>query len=423
MAEGWKQVGSIECGRTRRRCSSQSREQRLESPRRPPPVSPPAGHSRKMRIFSIFIFMAYDYLLKAFTITVTKDLYMVEYGSNVTLECKFPVGKQLDLLALIVYWKIEDKKIIQFVNGKEDLKVQHSSYNQRAQLCGGADYKRITLKVNAPYRTINQRISVDPVTSEHELMCQAEGYPEAEVTWTSSDQQVLSGKTTITNSKREEKLFNVTSTLRTNTTANEIFYCTFRRSGLEENSTAELVIPEPLLVPGNKRIHWVTLGAVFFFLGVALTVIIYLKRDVKLMDVEKCGTQDTNSRKQNDTQFEETCVEKEPTGKCGKGITPVMVAGEGRSVGFCEAVCRKEKLVVLFSFVSLPEECCYILISIKDHVPSPANFEPGNEASSDSRHNKKICYHNTDRNKWNYLNLWSQELGDLMGHPQEASGL
>ncbi|XP_073075952.1 programmed cell death 1 ligand 2 [Manis javanica] len=53
-------------------------------------------------------------------------------------------------------------------------------------------------------------------------------------------------------------------------------------------------------------------------------------------------------------------------------------------VGFCEAVCRKEKLVVLFSFVSLPEECCYILISIKDHVPSPANFEPGNEASSDS---------------------------------------
>lgn len=136
--------------------------------------------------------------------------------------------------------------------------------------CGGADYKRITFKVNAPYRTINQRISVDPVTSEHELMCQAEGYPEAEVTWTSSDQQVLSGKTTITNSKREEKLFNVTSTLRTNTTANEIFYCTFRRSGLEENSTAELVIP------------------------------------VKLMDVEKCGTQDTNSRKQNDTQFEET---------------------------------------------------------------------------------------------------------------------
>ena len=103
---------------------------------------------------------------------------MVEYGSNVTLECRFPVDKQLNLLVLVVYWEMEDKKIIQFVNGKEDLNVQHSSYHGRAQLLkdqlslgkaalqitdvklqdagvyyclisyGGADYKRITLKVN-----------------------------------------------------------------------------------------------------------------------------------------------------------------------------------------------------------------------------------------------------------------------------------
>ncbi|XP_046519659.1 programmed cell death 1 ligand 1 isoform X2 [Equus quagga] len=253
-----------------------------------------------MRIVSVFTFMAYCHLLKAFTITVTKDLYVVDYGSNVTIECKFPVEEPLNLAALIVYWEMENKKIIQFVNGEEDPKVQHSSYSQRARLLkdqlflgkaalqitdvklqdagvycclisyGGADYKRITLKVNAPYRKINQRISVDPVTSEHELTCQAEGYPEAEVIWTSSDHRVHSGKTTITNSEREEKLFNVTSTLRINATANEIFYCTFRRSGLEENSTAELVIP------------------------------------VRMMDVEKCVTRDTNSRKQNDTQFEET---------------------------------------------------------------------------------------------------------------------
>lgn len=114
----------------------------------------------------------------AFIITVTKDLYVVEYGSNVTMECKFPVEEQLNLLALIVYWEMEDKKIIQFIDGKEDLKVQHTSYSQRAQLLkdqlflgkaalqitdvklqdagvyyclisyGGADYKRITLKVH-----------------------------------------------------------------------------------------------------------------------------------------------------------------------------------------------------------------------------------------------------------------------------------
>ena len=106
----------------------------------------------------------------------------------------------------------------------------------------------------APYRKINQRISVDEVTSEHELTCQAEGYPKAEVIWTTSDHQVLNGKTTITSSNREEKLFNVTSTLKINTTANEIFYCTFRRSGLEDNSTAELVIPGNILNVSTKNV-------------------------------------------------------------------------------------------------------------------------------------------------------------------------
>lgn len=120
----------------------------------------------------------YSSFFLAFTVTVPKDLYVVEYGSNMTIECKFPVEKQLDLTSLIVYWEMEDKNIIQFVHGEEDLKVQHSNYRQRAQLLkdqlslgnaalritdvklqdagvyrcmisyGGADYKRITVKVN-----------------------------------------------------------------------------------------------------------------------------------------------------------------------------------------------------------------------------------------------------------------------------------
>ncbi|XP_019520271.1 PREDICTED: programmed cell death 1 ligand 1 isoform X2 [Hipposideros armiger] len=279
-------------------------------------------------LFSGFALIAYCHLLKAFTVTVIKDLYVVEYGSNVTMECRFPVENQFNLSALIVYWEMGDKKIIQFVNGKEDLTVQHRSYRQRAQLLkdqlflgkaalqirdvklqdagvyccligyGGADYRRITLKVNAPYRKINQRISVDPVTSKHELTCQAEGYPEAEVIWKSSDHQVLSGKTTITNSEREEKLLNVTSTLRINATANEVFYCTFRGSSPEENNTAEFVIPERPPDPPNMRTHLAIVGAILLLL-VALTVIFCLKRDVRMMDVEKCGTQDTNLKKQN----------------------------------------------------------------------------------------------------------------------------
>ncbi|XP_053429329.1 programmed cell death 1 ligand 1 [Nycticebus coucang] len=290
-----------------------------------------------MRISNVFTVTAYWHLLNAFTVTVPKDLYVVEYGNNVTIECRFPVEKQLDLASLVVYWEMENKKIIQFVHGEEDLKVQDSSYHQRARLLkdqlflgnaalqitdvklrdvgvyrcmiiyGGADYKRITLKVNAPYRKINQRISMDQATSEHELTCQAEGYPKAEVIWTSSDHRVLSGKTTTTNSKREEKLLNVTSTLRINATANEIFYCTFRSVNPEENSTAELVIPEsPLVFTPNERTHLMILGAFLFSFGVALIGIFYLRREGGMIDVEKCGIRDTNSKKQNDTQLEET---------------------------------------------------------------------------------------------------------------------
>ncbi|XP_008849411.1 programmed cell death 1 ligand 1 [Nannospalax galili] len=290
-----------------------------------------------MRIFNIFTFITYCHLLNAFTITAPKDMYVVESGTNVTIECRFPVSTKLDMLSLVVYWEKENKQVIQFVHGKEDLNLQHSSFRERAWLLqdqlskgtaalhitnvklqdagvyccmisyGGADYKRITLKVNAPYRKINHRISVDPVTSEHELTCQAEGYPEAEVIWTNSDHQFLSGKTTVTTSQREEKIFNVTSMLRINATANDAFYCTFRRLGPGENHTAELIIPEPpaVFLP-NKRTHLVTLGPVLLFPVVALTVLFCLRKKVRTLDVEKYGIRDTNSKKQNDTQFEET---------------------------------------------------------------------------------------------------------------------
>ncbi|XP_012668750.1 programmed cell death 1 ligand 1 [Otolemur garnettii] len=290
-----------------------------------------------MKISNVFTFTAYWHLLNAFTVTVPKDQYVIEYGSNVTIECRFPVEKQLDLVSLVVYWEMENKKIIQFVHGEEDLKVQDSSYHQRARLLkdqlflgsaalqvtdvklrdagvyrctiiyGGADYKRITLKVNAPYRKINQRISVDQATLEHELTCQAEGYPKAEVIWTSSDHRVLNGKTTITNSKREEKLLNVTSTLRINASANEIFYCTFRSINPEENSTAELVIPEsPLVFTPNERTHLMIVGAFLFSFVIMLMGIFCLRRKGGMKDVEKCCIHNTNSKKQNDPQFEET---------------------------------------------------------------------------------------------------------------------
>ncbi|EDL41681.1 programmed cell death 1 ligand 1 isoform X1 [Mus musculus] len=290
-----------------------------------------------MRIFAGIIFTACCHLLRAFTITAPKDLYVVEYGSNVTMECRFPVERELDLLALVVYWEKEDEQVIQFVAGEEDLKPQHSNFRGRASLpkdqllkgnaalqitdvklqdagvycCiisyGGADYKRITLKVNAPYRKINQRISVDPATSEHELICQAEGYPEAEVIWTNSDHQPVSGKRSVTTSRTEGMLLNVTSSLRVNATANDVFYCTFWRSQPGQNHTAELIIPElPATHPPQNRTHWVLLGSILLFLIVVSTVLLFLRKQVRMLDVEKCGVEDTSSKNRNDTQFEET---------------------------------------------------------------------------------------------------------------------
>ncbi|XP_028750379.1 programmed cell death 1 ligand 1 [Peromyscus leucopus] len=289
-----------------------------------------------MRTSTIVTFTVCCGLLNAFTITAPKDLYVVEYGSNVTIECRFPVGDQLDLYSLVVYWEKDDKQVLQFVEGMADLRFQHDSFTGRARLpkeqllqgiaglqitdvklqdagvycCmisyGGADYKRITLKVNAPYHKINHRISTNPATSEHELTCQAEGYPEAEVIWTNSNHQSLSGKITVTSSQSEDKLFNVTSTLRINATANDVFYCTFWRSQSEKNHTAELIIPAPPaeFLP-NKRTHWVLLGS-FLLLLVAATVLFCLRKQVRSLYVRKCGTENTNSKNQNDTQFEET---------------------------------------------------------------------------------------------------------------------
>lgn len=47
-----------------------------------------------------------------FIIIVIKDLYVVDYGSNVIIECKFLVEELLNLVVLIVYWEMENKKII-----------------------------------------------------------------------------------------------------------------------------------------------------------------------------------------------------------------------------------------------------------------------------------------------------------------------
>lgn len=61
----------------------------------------------------------------------------------------------------------------------------------------------------------------------------------------------------------------------------------------------------PTVFPTNKRNHFVMMATIPLFFVVAL-VLLYLRKDVNAIDVEKCSIRDTNSEKQNDPQFEET---------------------------------------------------------------------------------------------------------------------
>lgn len=260
-----------------------------------------------MRIFAVLIITAFCQTLAAFTITAPNSTYTVERGQNVSMVCQFTVDGKTNLTTLTASWQINETTVVQYMNGTVDLDSENTKFRGRVSLpkdqllngsailqitdvqmqdngtytclvsSDGADYKRITLKVNAPYRKINQRISMDPGTSEHELMCQAEGYPEANVTWATSNNETLIWNTTVTTSQTEEKLFNVTSILRVNATAHDAFNCTFW--GVHSNHTAELIIPE-LPVPHlpHNRTHWVLLGSVLLFLIVGFIVFFYVKK-------------------------------------------------------------------------------------------------------------------------------------------------
>nr|XP_025036519.1 programmed cell death 1 ligand 1-like isoform X2 [Pelodiscus sinensis] len=137
-------------------------------------------------ILLILILQLQLYLIRAFfTVEVPQQLYIAKYGSNVTMECRFPVDGQLNLKDLRVSWakkELQDQKskeVYTLQKGEEDLKSQHSDYRGRATLLHdklnlgysvlqitnvklmdagsyrclidyrGADYKYITLKVKA----------------------------------------------------------------------------------------------------------------------------------------------------------------------------------------------------------------------------------------------------------------------------------
>ncbi|NXA85681.1 PD1L1 protein, partial [Melanocharis versteri] len=218
----------------------------------------------------LYIFLFYRNLLNAlFTVEAPQSLYIVEHGNNVTMECTFPVNGKLKFRDLSVSWekKDESKQVYVLHNGEEDFKNQHSDFRGRIKLLKdnlnlgqsllqitdvklrdagiyrcvivyeGADYKTIRLKVEAPYRIINQGV-VSTGHNEWKLTCQSEGYPEAEVIWQNRNYEDLTDKANIRVETGSDQLYRVTSTLTIKSGIDEIFYCIFWNKELLENTSA-----------------------------------------------------------------------------------------------------------------------------------------------------------------------------------------
>ncbi|XP_053910972.1 programmed cell death 1 ligand 1 isoform X2 [Cuculus canorus] len=225
----------------------------------------------------LYIFSFYWHFLNAlFTVEAPKSFYTVERGSNVTMECTFPVNGELKFRDLSVSWEKTDelkKQAYSLLKGKEDFESQHSDFRGRIKLLkeklslgqslleitdvklrdagdyrcvigyGGADYKTINLRVKAPYRTITQGV-VSTGDNKWKLTCRSEGYPQAKVIWQSRECKDLTDKANTSYEIGSDKLYRVTSTLTIKSRIDEIFYCIFWNKELQENTSAILHIAD-----------------------------------------------------------------------------------------------------------------------------------------------------------------------------------
>uniref|UniRef100_A0A8C9L3M1 Ig-like domain-containing protein n=1 Tax=Pavo cristatus TaxID=9049 RepID=A0A8C9L3M1_PAVCR len=227
----------------------------------------------KLLLLHIFLF-CWRSLNALFTVEAPKSLYTAELGSNVTMECVFPVNGKLKFGDLSVIWEKKDevrKDVYILVKGKEDSESQHSDFQGRTKLLkenldlgqsllqisnvklrdaglyhclieyGGADYKTINLKVQAPYRTITQEV-VSTGDKEWKLTCQSEGYPKAEVMWQNGECQDLTDKANTSYETGSDQLYRVMSTLTIKNRTCENFRCIFWNKEIQENTSANFYI-------------------------------------------------------------------------------------------------------------------------------------------------------------------------------------
>uniref|UniRef100_H3ABM5 Programmed cell death 1 ligand 2 n=1 Tax=Latimeria chalumnae TaxID=7897 RepID=H3ABM5_LATCH len=210
------------------------------------------------------------------TVEMTKTVYTAQYGSNVSIECKFSVGNSLNMKELRIYWQYinqdgELQLVSKFENGEEQLKDQNDNYRERAHLLtdklnsslvvlqiskvkltdagdyrclvdhGGADYKQAHLKVEASYgniKTNKKETHRDGEDTQIVLTCQSEGYPLAAVLWQADTNYNLSISGNTTHLLTPDGLFHVTSVLELTSKEYYNYSCIFWNEELNENTSA-----------------------------------------------------------------------------------------------------------------------------------------------------------------------------------------
>ncbi|NXC76078.1 PD1L1 protein, partial [Anhinga anhinga] len=223
-----------------------------------------------IQLMKLFSFPA----VALFTVEVPKQLYIVEYGSNVTMECRFPVNGSLNLGLLTVVWEqkrqgqLKSKEVYTLRNGKAFPPSQHHDYTGRTALLHselklgrailqitsvkitdagsylclieyqGVDYKYITLKVKASYKRINTQVMRKPGEDKFVFMCQSEGFPLAEVFWQNEKNFNLSRSVNTTYTLTTDGLYNVTSTLTFKPNMSENYSCVFWNKELSGDTSA-----------------------------------------------------------------------------------------------------------------------------------------------------------------------------------------
>ncbi|NXU10116.1 PD1L1 protein, partial [Pardalotus punctatus] len=209
-----------------------------------------------------------------FTVEVPQQLYTAEYGSNVTMECRFPMNGSIDLGLLTVVWeqkrqgRLKSKEVYTLRNGKALPASQHPDYIARASLLHselklgrailqitnvkitdagsylclidyqGVDYKYIALEVKAPYKRINTQVMRKPGEDKFVFMCQSEGFPLAEVFWQNEKNFNLSGPANTTYTLTADGLYNVTSILTFKPNMSENYTCVFWNKKLNGETSA-----------------------------------------------------------------------------------------------------------------------------------------------------------------------------------------